>query len=139
MSVQEIRQSPMMSHLLDAMQQGKDIGHYGRLSFAMVAQYFMKPDELVKWLEKGGASAEDAKALVAGVEERGYNPPSRGQILAWQKQQEFQICPNPDDPNACNVYQELSFPDSVYQNIKEYREEQFNADLAGTTNPPGNG
>ena len=32
----ELRKSEMMAHLLDALDRGKDIGHYGRLVFAMV-------------------------------------------------------------------------------------------------------
>ena len=29
-----------MAHLLDSLNDGKDIGHYGRLVFAMVARHF---------------------------------------------------------------------------------------------------
>jgi hypothetical protein len=36
MPVEDLRQSEMMSHLLDALEKGEDIGHYGRLTFAMV-------------------------------------------------------------------------------------------------------
>jgi DNA primase large subunit len=32
MPAEDLRQSPMMSHLLDALDQGEDIGHYGRLT-----------------------------------------------------------------------------------------------------------
>jgi hypothetical protein len=31
MSVEDLRQSPMMRHMLDALNDGEDIGHYGRL------------------------------------------------------------------------------------------------------------
>ena len=37
MAVEDLRKSDMMAHLLDALDKGKDIGHYGRLVFAMVA------------------------------------------------------------------------------------------------------
>lgn len=37
MPVEDLRQSPMMSHMLDALDRGEDIGHLGRLSFPMVA------------------------------------------------------------------------------------------------------
>lgn len=47
-----LRDSPMMAHLLDALQAGTDIGHYGRLTFAMVARYFLPEDELVTLLAK---------------------------------------------------------------------------------------
>jgi hypothetical protein len=125
MAVEDLRQSPMMSHLLDALDRGEDIGHYGRLTFAMVAHYFVDDEELVRLLSKDSATGEkEARALVQQVASRGYNPPRRERILEWQGQQEFPICPNPDDPDACNVYNELQMPDEVYENIEEYREEK---------------
>ena len=128
MSVKELRRSPMMSHLLDALEQGKDIGQYGRLTFAMVAHHFVEPEELVKLLLKGkGIDDHGARALVQQVESRDYNPPKRERILEWQAQQEFPICPNPDDPDSCNVYQELELPNEVFKHIEEYREQQFAA------------
>ena len=131
MPVQDLRQSPMMSHLLDALERGEDIGHYGRLTFAMVAHKFLDRDELVDWLAKDRDFDEaKAKALVQQVEERDYNPPSRRRILEWQAQQEFPICPTPDDPNACNVYRELAMPEEVYEDIEEFREQQFDAQEA---------
>jgi hypothetical protein len=123
MSVEDLRNSPMMAHLLDALSEGQDIGHYGRLDFAMVAHHFLDEDELVQWLRKDrDFSDDDARALVRQVEGRDYNPPRRERILEWQSQQDFPICPDPDDPNACNVYRDLKFPDSVYEDISEYYE-----------------
>lgn len=114
-----LRDSPMMAHLMDSLQAGKDIGHYGRLTFVMVARHFMEDDEMVKLLKKN-MSAEDAKVLILQVKARDYNPPTRERILEWQKDQDFPICPNPDDQQACNVYRELRFPDTVYENIGDY-------------------
>ena len=129
MAVDELRKSPMMSHLLDALQSGRDIGHYGRLTFAMVARHFMDKDELAELLLRGGAIDEgQAKALVQQVEERDYSPPRRERILEWQAKQDFPICPDPDDPNACNVYQELDLPETVSAQIQEFREQQFGAE-----------
>ena len=126
MPVKDLRRSPMMTHLLDALDEGKDIGHYGRLTFAMVAHHFVEPDELAKLLLKGkGADESEVRALVQQVVSRGYNPPKRSRILEWQQEQQFPICPNPDDPDACNVYSELELPDEVFQDIEEYRERQF--------------
>ena len=114
-----------MNHLLEALDRGGDIGHYGRLVFTMVAHHFLEKDELVKWLAKDGDTDEnEARALVQRVEERGYNPPKRERILEWQEQQDFPICPNPDDPDTCNVYKELDLPDEIFENIQEYREEK---------------
>lgn len=125
MSVDELRRSPMMSHLLDALEQGQDIGHYGRLTFAMVAHHFLEQEDLVAWLAKDGDTDErKARALVQQVEERDYNPPRRERILEWQAEQDFLICPTPDDPDACNVYKELDMPETVLQNIEEYREQK---------------
>ena len=103
MAAKDLRRSPTMSYLLDALERGEDIGHYGRLTFAMAAHRFMEKEELVKLLMKGGDTDEaKARALVEQVAERDYNPPSRQRILEWQSQQSFRICPNADDPNACN-------------------------------------
>ena len=144
MPVEDLRRSPMMSHLLDALERGEDIGHYGRLTFAMVAHHFMEPDELVELLTKDGDTDESkARSLVQQVIARDYNPPRRERILEWQQEQEFPICPDPDDPNACNVYRELDLPEEVFENIEEFREQQFVAAEGnreqGTGNSGGRG
>jgi hypothetical protein len=129
MSVEDLRQSPMMSHMLDALDNGEDIGHYGRLVFAMIGRHFVGDDELVELLLKDHDAEEgEMRAMVQQVEEKGYSPPRRERILEWQSQQDFQICPNPDDPDACNVYNELQFPDEVYESIQEYQEKRQTAD-----------
>src|SRR5438128_646523 len=97
-----LRDSPMMAHLLDALQAGTDIGHFGRLTFAMVARHFLEEDELIRLLaSQPGQSEEEARILLLQVKERDYNPPKRERILEWQAQQEFPICPTPDDPRSC--------------------------------------
>jgi hypothetical protein len=125
---ENLRDSPMMAHLLDALEAGRDVGHYGRLTFAMIARHFLPDDELVRLLaDQPEQSEETARALLLQVEGRDYNPPKRERILEWQAQQDFPICPTPDDPTACNVYRELRFPESVYENVDEYWEEQAEA------------
>lgn len=127
-SLEALRKNDMMAHLLDALDAGKDIGHYGRLVFAMVARHFLSEDEVVKHLRKDkDFSEEDARALLLQVQGAHYNPPKRERILQWQKEQEFPICPNVDDPDACNVYKDLQFPDEVYQHIAEYRQQKAEA------------
>jgi len=117
--------SPMMANLLQALKKGTDVGHYGRLTFVMVARHFMDEDEMVKLLAKQPDQDEaSVRAMISQVQARDYNPPKRERILEWQSQQDFQICPDSDDPNACNVYSELQFPDGIYSNIEEYYEEQ---------------
>ncbi len=118
---ENLRDSAMMAHLEDALKKGTDIGPYGRLTFAMVARHFMNEDELVSLLAKEpGFSEEDARALVLQVTRKDYNPPKRERILEWQELQDFPICPNPEDPNGCNVYKELKFPEEIYQNIDDF-------------------
>jgi hypothetical protein len=129
MLVEDLRQSPMMGHMLDALDNGEDIGHYGRLVFAMIGRHFVSEAELVELLTKGHDTNErEIRAMVQQVQEKGYSPPRREKILEYQSQQDFPICPNPDDPDACNPYQELRFPDEVYGSIQEYREEQQTSD-----------
>jgi hypothetical protein len=123
--VDELRKSDMMAHLLDALEKGTDIGHYGRLVFAMVARHFMDEDELVNTLQKDKDFDEaQARSLVAQVQGRDYNPPRREKILQYQQEQEFPIIPNPDDPDSGNVYRDLQFPDHVYEHISEYYEQK---------------
>jgi hypothetical protein len=123
--VEDLRQSPMMAHMLDALDDGEDIGHYGRLVFAMIGRHFVSHDELVELLTKDhDADEQEIRAMVQQVQDRGYSPPRREKILEFQNQQDFEICPNPDDPDACNVYNELQFPDEVYESIQEYQEKR---------------
>jgi hypothetical protein len=123
--MEELRKSPMMAHLLDALASGQDIGHYGRLVVAIVGHHFLDDETLVRLLaQDDDFPEEDARALVLQVRERDYNPPGRERILEWQRQQEFPICPTPEDPRACNVYSELSFPKGVYEDIQDFYEER---------------
>jgi hypothetical protein len=125
MPVEDLRQSPMMGHMLDALDNGEDIGHYGRLVFAMIGRHFVSNDELVELLTKDqDADEQEIRALVQQVEDKGYSPPRREKILEFQDQQDFPICPHPDDPDACNPYAELRFPDEVYESIQEYQEKR---------------
>ncbi len=125
MAVEELRKSDMMAHLLDALEDGQDIGHYGRLVFAMVAHHFLDEDEVVQYLQKDPDISEtEARALYRQVQSKDYNPPKRDRILEWQQHQEFPICPNSEDPDACNVYKDLNFPEQVYEHIADYYEQK---------------
>ena len=125
MAVEDLRRSGMMSHLLDSLGRGEDIGHYGRLTFAMAARRFVDRDELIALLSQDKDIGEaKARGLVQQVEEHDYNPPRRARILEWQTKQDFPIIPNPDGPDAGNVYRELDFPDEVFEHIEEYREQK---------------
>ncbi len=124
-----LRQNEMMRHLMDALSKGEDIGHYGRLVFAMVGRHFMDDDELVRLLAKAKDFSDvQAKALVNQVRSRDYNPPKREKIMEWQKEQDFPICPGSgEDPDACNIYRNLEFPPGVYEKIGEYHEQKAKA------------
>lgn len=126
--IEALRRSDMMAHLLDALDEGTDIGHYGKLVFAMVARHFLDEEDVVTYLQKATDTTEEqARALYLQVQDRDYNPPRRPKVLEWQKQQDFPICPNSDDPDACDVYRDLQFPDEVYEHIAEYREHKAEA------------
>jgi hypothetical protein len=120
MAIDDLRKNKMMSHLLNALDRGEDIGHYGRLVFAMVARHFIGEDEICNYL-LGNVTEEEARALCKQVEMHDYNPPRPQRILEWQAQQAFPICP---DRDACNVYRDLKFPDSVYEHIEEFYEQK---------------
>lgn len=122
MAIKDLRKNGMMSHLADALESGRDIGHYGRLVFAMIGRHFLSEDELVRWLTKNPDFDEtQALALVEQVQARDYNPPKPQRIRQWQQEQDFPICPT-NDPDACNVYKDLQFPEGVYEHIQEYYE-----------------
>ena len=128
MALEDLKKDAMMAHLLDALDHKKDIGHYGRLVFTMVARHFLTEDELVAELAKDKDFGEDgARSLYAQVTEHNYNPPRRDKIMQYQSEQEFPIIPNPDDPDAGNVYRDLNFPDEVYQHIEDYRQHKTGA------------
>ena len=127
-NVNELRQSPTMARLLDAMEGGTDIGHYGQFTFATVARHFMKEEDVVRLLARQPDMDEPkAQALLLHVHERGYNPPHRERILEHQSQGGFQIIANPQDPDSGNLYRELQFPEAVYNDISHYYEEKVEA------------
>ena len=86
----DLRDSPMMAHLLDALKSGQDVGHYGRLTFVMIARFFMSDDEMLKLLAKQPDHDErEMRALIQQVREHDYNPPKRERVLEWQAHQVF--------------------------------------------------
>jgi hypothetical protein len=126
---EELRKDSMMSHLLDSLDAGKDIGHYGRLVFAMVARHFMPAEEVVSWLTRDEDFSEaQAKAMLTQVAGHDYNPPRRERILEWQAEQKFPILPQPEDPDCGNLYRNLKFPDSIYSHIEQYQEQKASAE-----------
>lgn len=126
--VDALREDSMMAHLLDALDAGTDIGHYGRLVFAMVARHFMDDDAVVAELTKDpDFSEEQAVQMLRQVEGRDYNPPRRDRIMEWQAEQEFTILPNPEDPDCGNVYKSLRFPKELYDHIGHYQEQKADA------------
>jgi hypothetical protein len=126
---EELRKDSMMVHLLDSLAEGKDIGHYGRLVFAMVARHFMPHDEVVAWLTRDkDFSEEQARLMLRQVEGRDYNPPRRDRILEWQGKQDFPILPHPDDPDCGNLYRNLTFPETTYEHIGHYQEAKMEAE-----------
>ena len=74
--------------------------------------------------------AAGARARAAGAIAR-LQPPRPARIAQWQREQAFPICPNIDDPDGCNVYRNLRFPDGVYENIQQYHEHKATAQEAG--------
>ena len=124
-AAKELQKDAMMTHLLSALENGKDIGHYGRLVFVLGARHFMSTEELTKWLTKDkDCDEEKARQLIAQVEQRNYNPPRRETVIEWMQRQGFPICLNPDDPDACNLYKSFEFPHEIYEHIGDYREQK---------------
>jgi uncharacterized protein YneF (UPF0154 family) len=119
MAVEDLRKNPMMAHLLDALAAGTDIGEYGRLVFTQVARQFLTMEETLEWLQKNpGIDENAARTLYMQIGDKEFVPPKLEQIREWQSKQDFPICPNLDDPAACDVYQNLHFPEGIYQHLK---------------------
>src|SRR4051794_21148867 len=79
----DLRASPMMDHLLDALHKGTATGLSGRLTLVMIARHFLDEEELVDLLAKQPGQDEDkARVLVLQVKVKGYSPPKRERILA---------------------------------------------------------
>jgi hypothetical protein len=127
--MEALREDRMMAHLLDSLEAGKDIGHYGRLTFAMVARHFLTHEEMLAELTKDrDFTEEQAAVMLRQVEERDYSPPRRERIVEWQAQQAFPILPEPHDPDCGNVYRSLRFEIATYKHIEEYQEEKMAAE-----------
>lgn len=121
MAIEDLKSSSMMCHLIEALERGESVGHYGRLVFAMVARHFADEEEVVSMLEKDPeCDAGEARSLLRQVNARNYNPPHRDRILEWMERQEFPICPDAGDPRACNVYRDLKFPRDIYDRIEQF-------------------
>lgn len=121
----ELRDSPTMARLLDALESGVDIGHYGQFTFVTVARHFMGEKAILELLARQPEmDMPKARALLEHVNERGYNPPSRERILEHQDKGGFQIIVNPQDPDSGNLYRELEFPEAIYEDINHYYEEK---------------
>ena len=123
--IEALREDSMMAHLLDALDRGEDIGHYGRLTFAMIARHFLDDDEVMAELTKDkDFPEEEARQMLVQVEGRDYSPPRRNRIAEWQAEQQFPIIPNMDDPDCGNVYKSLRFPKETYSHIGHYQEQK---------------
>lgn len=123
--IDHLRRDAMMAYLLRSLDERKNIGHFGRLVFAMVAHHFIPEENLIGWLTKDpDCTPESAAALLRQVQQRDYTPPRRERILEWQKEQEFPILPDAADPDCGNVYRSLKFPRKVYEHIQNYQEEK---------------
>ena len=125
MSLEDMTKNHMMAHLTDALNEGQDIGHYGRLVYTIVGRHFVEEDELVSLLAQDkDFSEEGARDLVRQVQETDYSPPGRAKILEYMEKQDFPILPDKDDPDEGNVYRDLDFPQHVYDHIQEYRHQK---------------
>ncbi len=119
---EELRKDPMMAHLLDSLAAGTDVGHYGRLTFAMVARHFLPHEQVLAWLTKDNDfSEEDANNMLHQVEGRDYSPPRRERLLEWQSEQDFKFI-DESDPDSGNLYRNLKFPQEIYQHIGHYQQ-----------------
>jgi hypothetical protein len=75
-----LRRNNMMERLINALEEGEDIGHYGRFTFASIARHFMKPLDLAEFLAHDEDEAlDEAKSLVHQVIDADYSPARAGE------------------------------------------------------------
>jgi hypothetical protein len=117
--------SPTMEHLTRALEEGTDIGDFGRLTFVMAGRHFMSQQELVNLLSRQpGIGEKQAWGLVNQVVEHDYSPPTREQLREWQSYQSFPIWPETVGLEACNLYAELKFPRYIFERVEPLLEKQ---------------
>lgn len=117
--------SPTMEHLARALEEGTDIGDFGRLTFVMAGRHFISQQELVHLLSmQPGIGEKQARVLVSQVAEHDYSPPTRDQLREWQSYQSFPICPENVGLEACNLYAELKFPSYIFERVEPLLEEK---------------
>ena len=86
MARDELRRNNMMAHLLDALEARKDIGHYGRLVFAMVARHFIPEAELIGLLQQNpGVNDHEARSLFLQVQGKDYPHPAASGFFNGRK------------------------------------------------------
>ena len=125
MAMDDLKRNHMMAHLSEALDKKQDIGHYGRLVYAIVGRHFLSDDELVAQLSRDDDFGEEqARGLVEQVQQRDYSPPRREKLLEYQTKQDFPILPDAADPDEGNVYRDLDFPQHVYDHISEYHQQK---------------
>ncbi|GHF54992.1 hypothetical protein HNQ07_003438 [Deinococcus metalli] len=125
MSLNDLKQNHMMAHLTQALDDGQDIGHYGRLVYAIVARHFLSDKALAAQLAKDSDfTPEAAQDLVRQVQDADYSPPRRDTILEYMGKQDFPILPDASDPDEGNVYRDLEFPQHVYDHIQQYHHQK---------------
>lgn len=130
-AVETLRRNRMMEHLMLALRDHQDIGHYGRLVFVMVARHFMDEDLMTKFLTRDPDMTDEVKtrAFIRQIVRKGYNPPTIGKIREFQAVpgQKFQIIPDTDPDD--NIYRDLEFPQEVYDNISRYYEDKVRDEM----------
>src|SRR5688572_22861999 len=78
---EDLRDSPTMARLLEALEKGADIGHNGQFVFVTAARHFMDEEKIITLLSRQPDMDEHkARAFLYHVAERGYNPPRRERI-----------------------------------------------------------
>ena len=94
-----------MAHLLDSLEAGKDIGHYGRLVFAMIARHFLSHDELLARLTQDPDFSEtEANTMLQQVEQRVFE--ARYQPVAECDAEVSAVAQTPGD-GACQELLEV--------------------------------
>jgi hypothetical protein len=73
-----------MAHMFEALDNGEDIGHYGRHVFAMIGRHFVSNDELVELLTKDHDAGEQGSGRWYTASPIGCGAAARSWVVARQ-------------------------------------------------------
>ena len=123
-SLDDLKRNPMMRRIIQTMESGQDVGHYGRFIFTVVASYFIGEKEITDLLKRQPEieDSEEALGFYLQVASARYVMPTSARIRAWDKSEEQKNFPLiiQGDRNSGNLYREIPLPQQALVSVRSY-------------------